>query len=391
MDIHRVAIGLCSVVWAGVALAGDMPSVGPAPSWVQPYVGIPEAGPKTDAAIKVLLHDQQLNFTPSGDESYTETITQIQTPQGLAAMGTITLMWNPSTDNMTVHRIQILRGDKTIDALATDDPFTVVRRENNLEYAALDGVLTAVVQPSGLQVGDIVVLAATVHRLDPVLGGISERIVGMPSAEPVVFARLLAQWPSSSHIRWKTSEPSARDVRVERRQGQSALSIRLNNPQPLVQPIGAPIRYRVERRVEFTGFGDWGAVAAKLAPLYESASTVAEGSPLQAEIDRIKAATPDPRARAAAALQLVQDKVRYVFLGMNEGALVPAAADVTWTRRFGDCKAKTALLLGLLRGLDVSAAPVAVSILDGDSLRDRMPMIDAFDHVIVRALIDGRP
>ena len=66
-----------------------------------------------------------------------------------------------------------------------------------------------------------------------------------------------------------------------------------------------------------------------------------------------------------AALALVQDQVRYVFLGMNEGALVPADAEETWTRRFGDCKGKSALLVALLRALDIDAEPVAVNALAG--------------------------
>jgi transglutaminase-like putative cysteine protease len=50
-------------------------------------------------------------------------------------------------------------------------------------------------------------------------------------------------------------------------------------------------------------------------------------------------------ARAEAALALVQDRVRYVALAMGAGGYVPADAAETWSRRYGDCKGKTALLL----------------------------------------------
>ena len=50
----------------------------------------------------------------------------------------------------------------------------------------------------------------------------------------------------------------------------------------------------------------------------------------------------------------MQDKVRYVFLGMNTGGYVPADADVTWARRFGDCKGKTTLLLAVLHELGIA-------------------------------------
>ena len=53
--------------------------------------------------------------------------------------------------------------------------------------------------------------------------------------------------------------------------------------------------------------------------------------------------------------------MRYLALSMDDGGYVPADADVTWKRRFGDCKGKTTLLLALLKGLGVEAQPALVS------------------------------
>jgi len=82
--------------------------------------------------------------------------------------------------------------------------------------------------------------------------------------------------------------------------------------------------------------------------------------------------------------------VRYVFLGMNDGGLVPADADTTWSRRFGDCKGKTVLLLALLKALGVEAEPVIVNAGGGDGLDQRLPMVALFNHVLVRATIAGK-
>jgi tetratricopeptide (TPR) repeat protein len=75
---------------------------------------------------------------------------------------------------------------------------------------------------------------------------------------------------------------------------------------------------------------------------------------------------------------------------MNDGGLVPADADLTWQRRFADCKGKTVLLLALLRELGVAAEPAIVSTALGDGLDRRMPMVAMFNHVIVRATIGGK-
>jgi len=136
--------------------------------------------------------------------------------------------------------------------------------------------------------------------------------------------------------------------------------------------------------------GSYGEISKLMAPLYVKASTIAPDSPIKAEADAIAARTSDPKTRAFLALQLVETKTRYFFIGMGEGGYVPAQADDTWARRFGDCKAKTALLLALLKNLGVEAEPVLVNLGGGDGINEFPPSLAAFNHVIVRVKIDGQ-
>ena len=64
---------------------------------------------------------------------------------------------------------------------------------------------------------------------------------------------------------------------------------------------------------------------------------------------------------------------------------------MTWNRRYGDCKDKAYLLSKILARLDIAASPALVSTTRGSATRDVVPTAAAFNHVIVRALIDGRP
>ena len=82
--------------------------------------------------------------------------------------------------------------------------------------------------------------------------------------------------------------------------------------------------------------------------------------------------------------------MRYIYVGLNGGNLTPASADETWQRRYGDCKGKTALLLALLAELGIDAEAVLVRSSGGDDgLDQRLPIPQFFDHVLVRARIDG--
>ena len=388
--MYRVVLALALGLSATVAHAGDKPVIAPAEAWVRPAApskAAPQAIADT-AAVHVLLLDQQIRFGAQGETAYVETRMRVQNAQGLSAMGTVVLPWKPDTGDITIHKVQILRGDQVIDVLA-NQTFTVLRRENNLELAMLDGVLTATLQPEGLQVGDILDIAYSVAVNDPVLKGHAEAVFGGLPNLPIDRVHVRAAWPSAKPVQVRLSEglPQVKPVRSG---DVTELDLDLRDLQPVTPPAGAPVRFRLGRHVEVSEFATWGDVSALLAPLYVTAATLKPDSQLRAEAAKIRAAASDPKIQAALALALVQDKVRYVFLGMNDGGLVPAAADVTWARRFGDCKGKTVLLLALLKELGIEAQPSLIATRLGDGLDARLPTVEVFDHVLVRARLGGR-
>lgn len=368
------------------ALAADKPVVAPPESWVKLVTApVALAGGSTSAAIQVLLTDWQMNQAAGGLSLYRHDVLRAQTPQGLGAMGSLQLSWNPDTEVLTLHQYQIRRGDQVIDLLASSQPFTILRRERNLEAAALDGTLTVTLQPPGLQVGDVLEAAYTLTRNDPVLQGQAGVLFTEVWKEPVARVHVRANWPRSQPLRWRVT-----DGLDKPRTAPGELSLDMKEVAELHGPEGAPARYFNFRQLEFSTYASWAELSTQMEALYAKAAVLAPDSPLNAEVARIRAASAEPKVRAGLALALVEDQVRYLFLGMNNGALVPAVADLTWTRRFGDCKGKTALLLALLHALDILAEPALVSSTGGDGLDARLPMPGLFDHVLVRAHIDGR-
>lgn len=369
------------------ARAADKPVLAPAPAWVVAPGDLPEAKKDGDLPVELLRSDQQVKLEKGRETVYADVAMRIGTPQGLAA-GNISFPWRPETDELTVHKLVIRRGDQLIDVLASQS-FTVMRREQNLESATLDGVLTANIQPEGLQVGDIVEFAMSVSSSDPTMQGHVEQVAGAWNAMPVGQARLRMQWPASLPARLQASRdmPSVKPVR---KGDMMSVDYAPGAIEPIIPPKGAPVRYAMGRYVELSDFGSWADLGALLAPLYDKAAALPTQGALKTELDRIAALSADSKLRAQAVLALVQDRVRYVALAMGTGGLVPADADTTWSRRYGDCKGKTALLLGLLHALGIAADPVAVNSLAGDGIDQRLPMVGLFNHVLVRATIGGK-
>lgn len=382
----RGLIFVAAMASASSAWAGDKLAIAPPAAWVKP-VALPASDKPSGTPIKLVLLDQQADLQPGRTTRYSEIATRIQTPEGLSA-GAVAFSWDPAIDSVTVHKLQIRRGGQVIDVLAGGQSFTVVRRERNLEFATLDGVLTATLQPEGLQVGDVVDFAWTVSSSDPALGRHVEELAAAWNGFVIGRAHSRVQWPSSVPMRLKAAGGLAMPE-VKKQGDLSSIELAQDDVQPLLPPKDAPDRYKRGRRIELTDFSSWSDLGELFAPLYVKAEKLAPNGPLRGEIARIAAASRDPVARAEAALALVQDRVRYVALLLNNGGLIPADADATWSRRFGDCKGKTVLLLAILHELGIHADPVIVGPL-GDGLDQGLPMVFPFNHVIVRATIGGR-
>lgn len=385
------AIATASVFAGGAALGGEAPEFAPPADWVKPTASLPPPAPEflSDPA-QILLVDRQDRFADGRDEMYFAYAIRIQNPDGLAAAGSVSINWRPDISDLIIHDVKIERGDKTVDILANGQTFTVLRRETQLELAVLDGVKTATLQPEGLEVGDTLRFSYSVVEHDATLGAHSEILMTDLALAPVGKFKLRQIWNAPKNMRWRTNGDMP-EPKISRSGGAAELKTEILNIKPSAIPADAPLRLQRSPQFESTDFKSWSEPASLMHPLYEKAMRLSEESPLRTEAEKIRqAAKNDPKMMTEMALRLVQDRVRYVFLGIGDGGYVPATADETWARRFGDCKGKTALLLALLHEFGVKAEAALVSSNFGDGLDKRLPLLSLFDHVIVRAELDGR-
>ncbi|MGZ3304792.1 MAG: DUF3857 domain-containing protein [Asticcacaulis sp.] len=373
-----------------MAAAGDRLQFGPPEDWVRPITPASVPREASLAPYAVLNRSLQDYFTDGGSTLYTETLLRIQTPQGLEAAQP-TLQWDPVTDTVTVNKALILRDGKVIDLLARGQTFIVMRRETALEKAMLDGELTAALQPDGVQAGDIVDFAYTVKRRIDLLQDRSETALSGAGSEVIGQRLYRFLWPDSKPMRWRLSDDLP-PPDIVKHDGLTELTLNFTGYKKPDVPDQAPPRYRRLGVVQFSQFATWQEVSALMAPYYDRAATLSANSPLRDEVAKIAAMSDDPKVRAAAALNLVEEKVRYNAVHGDDAGFMPPQADLTWTRRWADCKGKTALLIALLRQLGITADPALVDLdaAKGDSMHERLPALALFDHIIVRATIGGK-
>jgi hypothetical protein len=356
---------------------------GPEPAWALRAPAATSLSAPEGAAARFIYSDSQIRIGPKGTEFFLAHRLKVLKPEGLA-VGNIALAWNPAAGDVTIHRLALWRGGQVTDVL-TSTKFQVLQREGGLEQAVLSGQLTASIQTPGLQVGDELEFAATIRQQDPTLpyafGFAQLPIVGMSGA-----FRVRIIWPETRKVRWKATKDLSH-VTVGTSGDMSEWIHETTDPKSAILTERAPSRLNRFRQIEFSEYDSWAELSRQEWLLYHKASTLDAASPLREEVARIAAATSDPAERTLAALKLVQEQVRYVYVGLDGGNIRPASADETWQRRFGDCKGKSALLLALLRELGVPAEAALVNVEDDDGMDERLPSPGWFNHLVVQARI----
>lgn len=372
---------------AAVAEPAAAIQYGPPPAWILPPPKAAAAIGASDAALRIVYQDTEQRVNGATTETYSAFRIKILKPEALA-IGNLSVSWSPSDGPATVNFVRILRDGQLIDVL-DETKFKVIERETGLEKSMLDGNLTATLQVPGLQVGDELEFGVTVDRHQPAFGNHAAGIAILSLAGLPGDFRYRTLWSADKKLNWRLTKdlPPATNSTVA---GFKVLQVELHDPHIVPDPDGAPPRYKLHRAVEFSDYAGWPDLSKQMWALFDTASRLQPGSPIESEASKIAAAFPGAAERAQAALRLVQEQIRYVYVGLNGGNYVPAAADVTWQRRFGDCKGKTALLLALLHRLGIKAEAVMVNSKGGDGTNEWLPDPELFDHVLVRATIAGK-
>src|SRR3546814_7936405 len=98
----------------------------------------------------VQLQDIVAQLDDQGQAQYLGYLRRRLHPNALQ-LGNISIAWNPASSPPVVHMINVYRDGQKIDVLKNAS-FEILRREDQLETAMLDGVLTAVLRVPDLRV-----------------------------------------------------------------------------------------------------------------------------------------------------------------------------------------------------------------------------------------------
>jgi len=367
------------------AQSTDSYTIGPAPTWLIAPATPPVYAPrsKTDTGQSVRVFDQQVNVAEKAH--YRAYVREIHNESGVQDGSRINISFDPTYQKLTIHRIAIRRGSNVLERLDREK-IKVIQQELDLERHIYDGTVSALLFLDDVRVGDQIEYAYTIHGTNPIFGEHYATMFSTQWSIPVHSHRFRLLWSKArplAHASYgRNLQPVIRDVA-----GLKEYVWQDWNVPALLNEDEVPSWFYDYPWVQLSEFGRWEDVARWAAALYPRPSSLS--GELKEKIAEWKRTALSPVEQVTAALNFVQQEVRYLGFEFGANSHRPSDPSTVCSRRFGDCKDKAYLLCAILIELGVEAAPALVNTTYRGRIREWLPAPQAFDHVVTQVKVAG--
>jgi hypothetical protein len=277
------------------------------------------------------------------------------------------------------HKLVIHRGDRQLDRLKIDD-FKVTRNETDLSQSIYNGGYTAGIFLEDIQVGDVIEYAYTIKGRNPVFDGQYFSTFYMEFGVPVNKLSLQITFSRDRAIDYKLfGSVEKPEKRISK--GLVTLAWELSDLSEVIANTELPSWYIPFARVQLSEFSRWAEVidwGEKLFPPVDI-----KGSSLEQKFIDLTKGMERENEKINALIRFVQDEIRYVGIEVNVNSHKPQPPVDVFSKRFGDCKDKSYLLVTLLRQMGVKAWPAFVNSVIKHGVKEYLPSPTVFNHAIV--------
>jgi len=354
-------------------------AVRPAPSWVEKLdIDAARAIDKRNVrwGLYDLLRDHQVRVADGEESHYFRTVRRVLSPSGVQNASELELDFDPSFETLTVHDVSVIRNGTRFLAF-NPAAIRVIEKEDDSDRRIYDGERTALIFVKDVRPGDVIDYSWSIDGANPILDGRFVAEFDLSSGVPSAWIRHRLMFSGALH--WKGAEP----LRTS-----SGLVWERRNVAPLSIEDEVPSWFEPWESVQVTDFDSWSEVARWAETMFR----LDERSRIEVKqlAERITAEHPTRDARITAAIRFVQDEIRYLGIEMGRNSHEPHQPWETLDARWGDCKDKTLLLVGLLRELGLEAYPALVNTRLRHRLDEKLPSPFLFDHVITQVVDGGK-
>jgi hypothetical protein len=338
-----------------------------------------------DEETQYLLVDIQKLLLPTETVRYFHYVDKLLSPKSVEQNSTLKISFDPAYQKITMHHARLIRDGVEKDILDLAG-FDIYRYETDREKLIYNGALEISYPIPDVRVGDVLNYAFTISGKNPAFGrhinsGFRHQY-GVPAQR--MFQRLLLQ--KDADVDMRSFVGAIAPTKAVIGNYDTYTWDRTDVPALLVDD-NIPDWHRAYPETQISSLKNWAEVGQHFSKYYKSPEVLTE--PLQKIVNDIRQVSDNPKYQMRAALDFVQREIRYLGIELGAGGFIPRSPSKVLSRRFGDCKDMTLLLVTILNSLDIQASPLLVDLNDRSHIEDNIPSYAVFDHVIVMATFDG--
>lgn len=366
------------------------------PTWVtMPKLEKHSDKPADQGARYVLVDDQVLD-EPNNQQYFNRMVIDLETSQAVATESELSFGFSPEYQQLVIHHIDVIRNGKATSRL-NPNAIRLLQREEDLRNGIYTGLVSALIFLPDVRVNDRLDIAYSVKGKNPVYDNkvfgstpvgwgvyVDHRHVRVlvPKDIPIYSAHHSTDIPFKSKVKG-----AYRELVWDAKQIPAIIS-----------EEEFPSSYIQYPWLEYSQFKTWAEVQQWADSVYSDVDTVikqnnddsssSQGSAVEKLATEI-GLDKSPLDFAKDAVAFVQNEVRYLGMEIGVNSHKPHSPDEVLAQRYGDCKDKSVLLASLLRQRGINAHPALVSSQFREGIGGFLPRPSVFDHVIVKATIDG--
>ncbi len=206
---------------------------------------------------------------------------------------------------------------------------------------------------------------------------------------PVVQCTLILDYPTNKPFQLMQLNNSTKEVTTPLFNGaRTRKTWTVQKLDPMEEEYAMPDEYELSVRTIFTTTLAWTDISKWYSGLTSNMTSLDASSGTALDV-----ATKDAKTdmeKAAAIWKYVVTNFRYVAVTLGTGTHKPHSPSEVFAKKYGDCKDQSLFLVTALKRYGIKSWLVLLHAGDQIPFTNELPTLDAFNHVIVCAEIDGK-
>ena len=335
-----------------------------------------------------LVSEYKLTFNEKGacEESTREV--WVSRLKDTGDQGTIQRSYSPWYQNQPSYSARVFdRNGKSYDVKEEDIIVSSIQSADRTVLS--DDMLLQAVLP-GLQEGGIVEDLTITSERSPFFKSGTLKSYLLDTFVPTHYLLIEIEAPENLPLKVGILGPEF-PIQQDTRDGKQHWKIEIQKPRLVdaskIEGTTPANQHQLSSLVITTG-QSWNNIASEYSQIIDQKlqDTDFESILSEIEIDR----SAPKQSQIEKCKQWIQNNIRYTSVALGSASIIPVKPLQVLTKRFGDCKDQSSLLVGMLRALSIEAYVVLANSSTYRVPYEAFPALNSFDHAIVVAMCEDR-